>query len=94
MDKKKRVALLTGGSMTHCAVSVANGLGRAGVEVNVVTSPEFSSYPLDSNVHVLPFRRSGDINRSIEQKILDMIIYYYRLLKFLLLTEIVVFEGV
>ncbi len=44
--------------MTHYGVLLANSLGRAGIEVNVITSAEFLSYSLDPNVQVLPFRRS------------------------------------
>lgn len=92
INNKKRVALLTGGNMTHYSVLVANGLGRAGVEVNSVASNEFLSYSLDPNVRVLPFRRSVDPKRSIFQKVLDMINYYFQLMKFIMFTDIKVFH--
>jgi glycosyltransferase involved in cell wall biosynthesis len=92
VGKKKRIAFLTGGNMTHYAVLVANALGKAGVEVNVVTSNEFLSYSLDPNVRVLPFRRSVDSKRSIPKKIQDMANYYYQLVIFLLFTNIRVFH--
>lgn len=92
MDKKKRIALLTGGNMTHYAVLVANAVGKAGTGVNVVASSEIRSYSLNPNVRVLPFRRSVDPKRSMLQKISDIINYYYQLVTFLLFTDIEVFH--
>jgi D-inositol-3-phosphate glycosyltransferase len=92
MNSRKRVALLTGGSMTHYGVLVANGLGRAGIEVNVISSTEFLSYSLDPNVRVLPFRRSVDPKRSFQNKIRDIFEYYLKLVIFLLFTDITVFH--
>jgi D-inositol-3-phosphate glycosyltransferase len=92
MDKKKRIALLTGGNMTHYAVLVANAVGKAGTEVSVVASSEIRSYSLNPNVRVLPFRRSVDPKRSMLQKILDIINYYYQLVTFLLFTDIRIFH--
>lgn len=78
--------------MTHYGVLVANALGKAGVEVDVVTSSEFLSYPLHANVRVLPFRRSVDSKRSVPNKIGDMLIFYFLLARFLLFTDIKVFH--
>lgn len=78
--------------MTHYGVLVANGLGRAGVEVDVITCAEFQLHFLEPNVRVLPFRKSVDPRRSIRQKTWDMINYYYHLVIFLLLTDIKVFH--
>ena len=78
--------------MTHYGVLLANSLGRAGIEVNVITSAEFLSYSLDPNVKVLPFRRSVDPKRPFQRKIQDILEYYYKLVIFLLSSEISVFH--
>ena len=84
--------LAHGRVITHYAVLVANALGKAGVEVDVVTCSEFLSYELHPNVRVLAFRRSNNPSRSITSKILDMVTYYYRLAIFLSFTDIQVFH--
>ncbi len=81
-----KVGLLTGCQDRHYAFALAMGLVSEGIHLDVVGSDEVDSPELHTtaNLRFLNFRGSQRINANLFQKVNKLLVYYGRLLRYVL----------
>ena len=91
-----RVSLLTGGSEKHYQLNLLSALIKEGLIVEFIgnNEMEFAGKGLLQNSNVLFYnlRGSQDINASIFSKIIRVVIYYLKLIKYAYKTKNILFH--